>query len=363
MSVQAKGNELITGLLHDWYYDIRAQHVHKAQELKEVVDKAFKGVKDKSLLFYYSLLNFRYQVLTDVFNVKKESFDTIEALEKPTDNFLLYSYHFCKAMHCTIMTNYQEAKEHYERAENLLAFVSEELEHAEFNYRVASFYYHIYEPLLAIEYGKEAKELFLKHRNHEINVALCKNVLGLSCVYLKQFEKAEEYLTSAIDMTQKQGEEHLTLRFRHNLGLMYAGQNAPRLAIRYLSEVNRNIPNHYKALLIEAKEHLKLGETEIASELIEKGLNICVELQNEEYQHRFKIVREMNNGVPAEQLEKVIVEGIVYFEREELWEYVHEYTEELAMEFHQEENYPKASKYFHISVKAKQKLMKKGALK
>ena len=75
---------------------------------------------------------------------------------------------------------------------------------------------------------------------------------------------------------------------------MYASQNLSNSAIRYLSEVVEKKPHHYKAIFVKAKEHVKLGEKEIACQLIEKGLTICNELGNQEYQYRFAILRELN---------------------------------------------------------------------
>ena len=46
------------------------------------------------------------------------------------------------------------------------------------------------------------------------------------------------------------------------------------------------------------------------------------------------------------KIEKIILEGFSYFERKNLSEYIHEYTESLALEFHKVGNIEKAEKYF-----------------
>ena len=56
---------------------------------------------------------------------------------------------------------------------------------------------------------------------------------------LKQHDKGEEYIASAINI-YKNDAEMLVLRIRHNLGLLYASQNLSVLAIRHLSEVSKN---------------------------------------------------------------------------------------------------------------------------
>ncbi len=82
---------------------------------------------------------------------------------------------------------------------------------------------------------------------------------------------------------------------RHNLGLMYSGQNLSELAIRYLSEVIQELPKDYKAIFIKAREHMKIGESKETSNLIVKGLEICKELKNEEYEHHFFNFRKIKS--------------------------------------------------------------------
>ncbi|EOV9528074.1 tetratricopeptide repeat protein [Bacillus cytotoxicus] len=371
MHVPVKGNEKTTKLLNDWYQSMLRQQVLKATNLKREIDEYInilkeeenKELQDQDLLLYYSLLDFRYKVLTNGLNITKNSFDEIETHSAPSDEFLSYYYHFFKAIHATLTTNYNEASEHYEKAEKLLKHVPDEIEHAEFYYRISAFYNFTYQPLKVINYANKALAIFNQHMGYETNVALCKNLLGGVCIHLKQYEQAEEYFTSAIDILQKQNEGTLILRVRNNIGWLYANQNLSPLAIRHLSEVVENLPNHYKAILLLGREYFKLGETEKATELAEQGSNICNELDDEVYKHHFAILREMNRNISTEKIEEVILEGIAYFDKEQLHEYTQEYTEKLALRFFEEENHLKASKYFHLHHQAKQKTFEKGALK
>lgn len=49
-----------------------------------------------------------------------------------------------------------------------------------------------------------------------------------------------------------------------------------------------------------------------------------------------------------------------YFKRESLWEYVQEYTEVVAIKYHNEGNSEQACKYFYLSFEAKMKCSKGG---
>ncbi|HDR7393895.1 TPA: tetratricopeptide repeat protein [Bacillus toyonensis] len=364
-------NEKITQLLNEWYIEIRSRNIDNAHRMKEQVDSMIQQLQkeeqellqDQKLLLYYSLLDFRYNYLIDNLGVSKDSFDTIESFDMPTDNFLTYYYHFFKAIHADAIGNHILAKDHYYKAESLLQYIPDELEKAEFYYKLGYSYYDNQQALQAIKEVTKAKDMFLKHEGYEVNVAFCDNMLGLACINLKEWSLAEEHFATAMDRFQKIGEEKFIIMARHNLGWMYSNQNLSALALRYLSEVVDKSPNHYKAIYVKAKEHYKLKEYESANEFIEKGYTICNDLQIEGYQHHFAILKALNDNVSAQELEKVVLKGISYFEREELYEYLQEYEEKLAIKFYEENQHTKASQYFYASSQSRQKSFDKGALK
>ena len=364
MNVQMKGNEQITKLLNDWYQAMLQQQLEKAANLKREVEEKVSDIKeDENLLLYYSLLNFRYKVLTDGFNITKDSFNEINSFDIPNNSFLSYYYHFFKAIHSTIITNYNEASKQFEKAEALLQYIPNELEKAEYNYRISAFFYYTKQPISTVMYVNKAIEIFSKHSGYEMNIALAENLLGLTAIQIKQYEQAEEYLNSAINTLQRQNNETLLLRARHNLGWLYASQNLSELAIRHLSEVTKKIPNHFKAIFLQAREHTKLSEINTAKKLIENGINLCTELENEEYIHHFTILKVLNNNAPIDELERIILEGISFFDKKSLHNYIQEYSEKLAFRFYEEGDHIKSSKYFHMGAQAKEKTIKKGALK
>ncbi|HDX9576673.1 TPA: tetratricopeptide repeat protein [Bacillus pseudomycoides] len=364
-------NEKITQLLNEWYIEIRSRQINNAHRLKEQIDVQIERLKeeeqesmqDQNLLLYYSLLDFRYNYLIDNLGVSKDSFNTIESFDVPTDNFLSYYYHFFKAIHYDAIGNHIIAKNHYYKAESLLQYIPDEVEKAEFYYKLGYAYYENQQILQAIKEVTKAKDMFSNHSGYEANVAFCDNILGLACIKLREWSLAEEHLTSAMDRFQKIREEKFILMVRHNLGWMYSNQNLSNLALRYLSEVVEKSPNHYKAIFAKALEHYKLKETDITSELIEKGLEICTDFKNEGYRHHFVILKALNEKIVAEKLETIILRGISYFKREELYDHIQEYEEKLAIKFYEEDQHTKASQYFYASSQSRQKSLDKGALK
>lgn len=57
---------------------------------------------------------------------------------------------------------------------------------------------------------------------------------------------------------------------RHNLAWLYSKQNLSKLAIRHVSEVTKNNPNHFKAFFVEAYEYYKINDHNYTDQLIQK---------------------------------------------------------------------------------------------
>ncbi|MEC2715474.1 tetratricopeptide repeat protein, partial [Bacillus cereus] len=181
MIASVKGNEQVTKMLNDWYIEIRARHVGKAHNLKLEIDQKIHNIEeDQNLLLYYALLDFRHQYMLDSLSIGKDSFDKVDSLGVPADQFLQYYYHFFKAIHSNITGDFTCAKEHYNQAELLLKHIPDEIEHAEFYFKLSTFHYHIYKPLAAIKEATKAKDIFKKHAGYETNIGLCDNLIGLA---------------------------------------------------------------------------------------------------------------------------------------------------------------------------------------
>jgi response regulator aspartate phosphatase F len=347
MSTSVFTHEVIMKQLNDFYQLMLLQKLTTASQLKAEIEERIVQIKyteeeekqHQNLLLYYSLLDFKYKLLTDKLSIRKNSFHEINSVNETTDKFTAYYYHFFKAEHALMFSDYNEARRQYEEAERLLQYISDELEHAEFNQKFAVFNHHTSRILESIEYAMKAKNIFSKYPGYEVKVASCENTLGTTCILLKQFEQAEEHLNRAIDLLEKQKNEKLILIVRHNLGWLYATQNLSRIAIRHLSELTEKVPHHFKALFLQAREHYKLKEVTVAQELIEKGLKVCNELENEEYVYHFNILSSLNTGESIESLENEVKKGISYFKKQGLWDFVEEYGEMLAVEFRKLNNH------------------------
>ncbi|MBJ7945070.1 tetratricopeptide repeat protein [Bacillus cereus group sp. N24] len=358
ISTTRKGYEL----LEEWYHEMLAQHIEKASILKIEADNIFNKVKENADSFiYYSLLRFRYQMLKGNFEKGLEGLEYINGMP---DGLLKYYYHFFKFIYATEVGNYNSAEKHLESASDLLDMMSDEKEKAEYNYRVALYKYYISQPTLAINYATKALDYFSSHEGYETKKGACENTLGMACITLEQFELAEEYLISALNMFQKLDEQSLVLKVRSNLGVLYAEQNLSDSAIRHLEEVYKACQHtklHYqrRVIFLLAREHIKLKQHNDATFYIKEGLKSC----NQEYSYHLNILECINNNESIKKLEEIVNESLSYFKEQELWKDIQIYTELLAGKWYNVGAKEKACEYYHLGHEARTLLKEKGRLK
>ncbi|OTX85468.1 aspartate phosphatase [Bacillus thuringiensis serovar londrina] len=361
-------NEKVTKLLNEWYKVILSKQITKATRMKEEVDEKIsvlmveqnRDLQDQNLLLYYSLLDYSYKVLINKSYVTRSDFDAVEKLTTKTiDEYLKYYYHFYKAVHNTMIANYMEAMEQFEEAERLLEYIPNDIEKAEFNYKLGELYYHLQQPLLTIKHVMKAKDIYKKYEDYVINQIECDTILGLASVTLSQFEQGEELFVKCLDMSKKHNCTRLITLIQYNLGFLYAKQGISATAIRHLLDVYKSEKPYHKTVFLLAREHFKVNEIEKAQEFLTQGF----ELADVEYTHHLRILRAQYDENYKQNLETTIADGLDYFESQKLYGFMEEYSGILAKKLYQEGNHEKASQYFNISYDAKELLQKGSALK
>ncbi|ANC19220.1 aspartate phosphatase [Bacillus cereus] len=361
-------NEKVTKLLNEWYKVILSKQITKATRMKEEVDEKIsvlmveqnRDLQDQNLLLYYSLLDYSYKVLINKSYVTRSDFDAVEKLTTKTiDEYLKYYYHFYKAVHNTMIANYMEAMEQFEEAERLLEYIPNDIEKAEFNYKLGELYYHLQQPLLTIKHVMKAKDIYKKYEDYVINQIECDTILGLASVTLSQFEQGEELFVKCLDMAKKHNCTRLITLIQYNLGFLYAKQGISATAIRHLMDVYKSEKPYHKTIFLLAREHFKINEIEQAQEFLTQGF----ELADVEYTHHLRILRAQYDENYKQNLETTIADGLDYFESQKLYGFMEEYSGILAKKLYQEGNHEKASQYFNISYDAKELLQKGSALK
>ena len=232
--------------------------------------------------------------------------------------------------------------------------VPDEIEKANYNFKVSEFYYHIGKPLIAWDYANRANSIFQTNYGYEIQQAGCKNVMGLSCILLKQFDAAKKHFLTGLEMIKEDAQ--LTLIIRYNLGFLFSEQNQSQQAISQLTEIyNKKFRPHKVAFLL-ANEYYKLKQPMKAKEYIQEGLDYCEKIGNQEYKHHLNILHAFYSET---NIEPTLEKAFSYFKHESLWGYIQQYAKKAALFFTDKEAFKKACDYLIISDEAEKTLLKK----
>ena len=99
----------ITELLSNWHDSIRElDHEQSTHLFGEIQNKIDKIEENQNVLLYYSLLEFRHNMLNKDYEGSKKSLEKIEDFNKPSEELLNYYYNFFKAIHNTEIGEYKK---------------------------------------------------------------------------------------------------------------------------------------------------------------------------------------------------------------------------------------------------------------
>ncbi|WP_026678447.1 RapH N-terminal domain-containing protein [Fictibacillus gelatini] len=365
MDLDVVGSDQLTSLLNTWNQYIRTSEIERAEQVRKNVQNKLSSIEENQSKFIdYLLLEFRHQLLQKNSEEITSLLPKVESYQTEMDGLQTFYFFFLKGIYLYNTRNYEAALENYELAEKKLSFVSDDVERAEFYYKLASVYCELGQSFLSATHAKTAFDLFQKNNEFLKRSSHCELLLGLNCVEMKQFEQAEVQFHSALNYANKTEDVNLKSHIYHNLGYLYAEQNLSDAAVRYLKLAleNQDHENYVAALYLLTREQFKLKNVEQATKNCSKGIELCTRENNIEYLTHFKLLNALNSEL-TENFEITFKEGISYFVKEKLWVYVQEYAEYLADFYNKLERYKEACHYFDLSIKSRKEIFEKEALK
>lgn len=204
-----------------------------AEILKEQVEREIENMEeDQDLLLYYQLMEFRHRLML-------ESLEPIEMnQQRPTLSNLLkeienkqphvkgtldYYSNFFRGMHEFHQKNYVAAINFYKAAEEHLKNVPDDIERAEFHYKLADAYYRIDQHFVSLNHLEKAKEMYSTSEFYKAKVVGCNIKYGANMYDLYRLDEAESYYREALSLAQELNEEtaqRIIGVIHHNLGLV-----------------------------------------------------------------------------------------------------------------------------------------------
>lgn len=337
----------VTSLLNDWYLYIKFQSLDEANRIKKALDDKKQVLeRDQAHMIYYMLLDFRYKLMLRQFDQAATDLTKIEAKKDQMDGLLTYYYLFFKGNYEYDLEHYDKAIECYQLAEDALQNVPDEIEKAEFHFRVGAAYYQIDHLTLALPHTNKALNIFERNQNYTNKVTDCLILLGSIYMDLKNFSKSLQYYERSLQYYEYVNNLEFTAGTLRNLGILYSKKGNSEKAIFYLEKSYRKsnrLDYQLKSLYLLTKECYKAGDLPSGCKWLHEGLNLASENMEKVFVYRFMILEALN--INQTNIEFIVPEAINYFKKLGLWEYVEGYSLDLAEYFRDNGKYQEASKW------------------
>lgn len=347
------GAEEVGVKITEWYSCIVARSYEEAVLMKEEVNQLLSRMENSDkMLAYYSLVDYRHNMLTSGYNKNELESDLPQVEELETvDHMLRYFYYFVSGQHEFMQERYRSAVKLFSQAERLLEHVNDKAEEAEFYQYTGYMYYRLNQYLLASSYMERAKYMYdqLNYTEPALN---CQIVLAGIYQELHNARKSEELLLEALK--EADGNPKLIAQIYRSLGLnklsvkdYIEAESYLRLALEV--EEHRSIALGAKTLYNMSNTLFRLGKQEEAEIKFKMARASADYYGMKEYQARCKATEGLylknDYSLVDEAVNELSTLGLD-FELAEVAEEVADYTEK-------EGNLALALKYLRIAHKAR----------
>ncbi|APJ11898.1 aspartate phosphatase [Bacillus safensis] len=359
-------------LINDWYRFIRTFSVPDAEILKEQVEREIENMEeDQDLLLYYQLMEFRHRLMLESLEPieMNQQRPTLPNLLKEIENkqphvkgTLDYYSNFFRGMHEFHQKNYVAAINFYKVAEEHLKNVPDDIERAEFHYKLADAYYRIDQHFVSLNHLEKAKEMYSTSEFYKVKVVGCNIKYGANMYDLYRLDEAESYYREALSLAQELNEEtaqRIIGVIHHNLGLVKKRAGEIETAENeFLNSIQ--IKEHadtiagIRTLYMLSWVFYEQDKKDRGNQYFTIGLNRANFADDQEYIAKLKIIYALFE----EYNELEVNESLSYLESKSLWQDVAELSEKLADYHYQKGNFELNREYLKKTIKAQKQILK-----
>ncbi|WP_087941867.1 Rap family tetratricopeptide repeat protein [Bacillus atrophaeus] len=357
--------------INEWYTHIRQFHVADAERVKLEVEREIEDMEeDQDLLLYYSLMEFRHRVMLDYIKPLEgdasqlefsELLEDIEGNQYKLTGLLDYYFNFFRGMYEFKQKMFLNAMMFYKRAEKNLAFVSDDIEKAEFAFKMAEIFYNLKQTYVSMSYAIQALETYQSYETYTVRRIQCEFVIAGNYDDMQYPERALPHLELALDLAKKEGSPRLISSALYNLGNCYEKMGDLYKAAGYFeksvsickSEKFDNLPHSIYAL---TQVLYKQKNYTAAQEQYRQGLEIAYQYCDELFVKLFQFLHALyGKSVDTESVARTFQ----FLEEHMLYPYVEELAHDAA-QFYIENGQPEKALAFYEKMVHAQKQIQRG---
>ncbi|OIR62853.1 aspartate phosphatase [Bacillus sp. FMQ74] len=357
--------------INEWYTHIRQFHVAEAERVKLEVEREIEDMEeDQDLLLYYSLMEFRHRVMLDYIKPFGEDTSQLEFSELLEDiegnqykltGLLEYYFNFFRGMYEFKQKMFVSAMMYYKRAEKNLALVSDDIEKAEFAFKMAEIFYNLKQTYVSMSYAVQALETYQMYETYTVRRIQCEFVIAGNYDDMQYPERALPHLELALDLAKKEGNPRLISSALYNLGNCYEKMGELQKAAEYFeksvsickSEKFDNLPHSIYSLTQVLYKQKNDAE---AHKKYHEGLEIARQYSDELFVELFQFLHALyGKNIDTESVSHTFQ----FLEEHMLYPYIEELAHDAA-QFYIENGQPEKALSFYEKMVHAQKQIQRG---
>lgn len=358
----------MTKKLNEWYTSIKNDQVEKAEVIKAEVEKELlKMEENQDALLYYQLLEFRHEIMLSYMNSKEiedlhNAYETIKEIEKQGQltGMLEYYFYFFKGMYEFRRKELTTAISAYRIAESKLSEVEDEIEKAEFFFKVSYVYYYMKQTYFSMNYANRALKIFREYEEYAVQTVRCQFIVAGNLIDSLEYERALEQFLNSLEIAKESNIDHLIAMSHMNIGICYDELKEYKKASQHLIlalEIFEKSKHSFltKTLFTLTYVEAKQQNYDVALTYFRKGRLIADKSDDKEYSAKFKILEGLFFSDGENQL---IKNAFSYLTSRKMFADVENFSIEVADYFHEQGNLMLSNEYYRMSIEARRKIKK-----
>ncbi|MCY7701327.1 aspartate phosphatase [Bacillus altitudinis] len=346
--------------INEWYYHIQRFNVPDAEAYKEEIKSLLDDMEEnQDLLLYFSLMEFRHKIMLDYLNplengkeranIRELAMKIKKDQEKLT-GLLDFYFNFFYGMYEFENYEYLNAITFYKRAEKKLSLVSDDIERAEFNYKMAEIYYHMKQNHMSMHHIAQAIECYREKETYTVREIQCSFVIGLNYIDMGCPEKASPHFEHALEKAADNSTKRLEGSALYNLGLSYFHNDELSVAIKYFNDsINSFKERGYEhlnkildPLVMLTKSYFKSGQSDLGLYALNNGIELAGKLKDDIFVNTFILLKSLyiENNVNR------IKEAMEYLESKSFFANLEDLSKDAAKHYNKAGDIERANEFY-----------------
>ncbi|AWI36296.1 aspartate phosphatase response regulator [Bacillus safensis FO-36b] len=346
--------------INEWYYHIQRFNVPDAEAYKEEIKSMLDHMEEnQDLLLYFSLMEFRHKLMLDYLNPLengkeranfKELAMKIKRDQEKLTGLLEYYFNFFYGMYEFENYEYLNAITFYKRAEKKLSLVSDDIERAEFNYKMAEIYYHMKQTHMSMHHIAQAIECYREKETYTVREIQCSFVIGLNYIDMGCPEKAIPHFQHALEKAADNSTKRLKGSALYNLGLSYFHNNNLSMAIKYFNESIHSFKEQgyehlnkiLDPLVMLTKSYFKDNQSDLGLYALNYGIELAEKLKDDIFINTFIMLKSLyiDNNVNR------ITESMAYLESKSFFANLEDLAKDAAKHYNKAGDLERSNEFY-----------------